>query len=198
MCVECAHECTKVGSEESVWTSSFMRRIPRFPYCSLCYWMKYHFLQKTTLPISAEKTIGKVYSWKVAELCAVSLVSWSGPCMRQVEGREGKKKNLLFSLTINEIRGQRSVPNSRYPSENSMIQKIRVPARPQRCGISICKSQIHVERQIDWWIHGQKEYEAVVIIKALTLNFCVKYKHNSQLKFMTSNWRTQSFKLAYD
>lgn len=179
LCVECAHECTKVGSEASVWTSLFMRRIPRFPYCSLCYWMKYHFLQKTTLQL-----LEKVYSWKVTELCAVSLVSWSGPCMRQVEGRE-RKKTIIFPN--NEIRGQRSVPNSRYPSENSMIQKIRVPARPQRCGISICKSQIHVERQIDWWIHGQKEYEAVAIIEALTLNFCVKYKHNSQLKFMTPN-----------
>lgn len=70
--------------------------------------------------------------------------------MRQVKGREGEKKKLLFSLTINEIRGQRSVPNSQYLSENSMIQKISVPARPHRCGISICKSQIHVERQIDW------------------------------------------------
>lgn len=65
--------------------------------------------------------------------------------MRQVEGG-----GLLFSLTINEIGGQQSVPNSRYSLENSMVQKIRVPARPQRCGISICKSQIHVERQIDW------------------------------------------------
>lgn len=178
-----------------------MRRIPRFPYCSLYCWMKYHFLQKTHCLFQQKRlTIGKGLFLKSSQI----VCSFFGELVRQdlawdkwKEGRE-KKKKLLFSLTINEIRGQRSVPNSQYLSENSMIQKISVPARPHRCGISICKSQIHVERQIDWWICGQKEYEALAIIEALTLNFCVKYKHNSQLKFITPNWRTQSFKLAYD
>lgn len=120
---------------------------------------------------------------------------WSGPCLRQVEGREGA--NLLFSLTINEI------GDSEVYQIVDICWKI---AWYRKSGFQLglrdvaylCKSQIHVERQIDWWIRGQKEYEAVAIIEALTLNFCVKYKHNSQLKFIAPNWRTQSFKLAYD
>lgn len=65
-----------------------------------------------------------------------------------------------------------------------MTQKMSVPVRQHRCGISIRErgkdAQIYVEKEpVDEYM--EKADEVVAIIMALTLNFCVKYEYNSEL-----------------